>query len=373
MGSKLSIIASVVLLFVLGCSKDDDGTQSIIPQVVTVVSDNSQETLVIDVITVSDQAIVEDVTDRFVNATGFKVFASHGSAICYIYFEFPVVKLWRRDLNTAEEIEETVYVIPQNEVVLEAITSPTHAYLLIDRFVTDDQVERLVHIFNIQSGEDMTINLGTVNTFLTGSTYLREVNGFVYAYSAFGGGIVDLFKIDNMSGDIEGSIRFEDTPIVVFDEESFFLFSISDTYVRYSQSSLQEIGTGTFEFGWISAPGGFFENAIVNDRLLINFSFAQPSSIASAPMEVSISQNELLTTNLNYPFELKSKFEQSTEESISFEAFAFDATSGLLVVGYRSITSTGTSEGGIIYSNLQGDILDFTSFEVIPTEVVLRQ
>ncbi len=374
----MKIFATIIFIFILfGCTSEDPGPieENIIPEELSVVSEVGFDVQIADINTSSKQVIITDHSEQFADARGRKYLDYTEEYITYVYYEFPRIELWRKNLSTDEKLSGVIHEISTNQYVFDAISDDDFAYLLVDEFIDQDRVKRSVVITDLKDMSNRT-QVHLTNTFNNqfGSNYLKSTDEGLLVYTTNHNNNVSLYKINTAEGTKTDSISFEGYPIIFLDKEMICEITMENRVSKYLLSDFSRVSNGNFDFNNLNARSGFFENRIENDRMVTYFSFAQPFPITSAPIEVSIENGQILTEDLFYLVDLYEAFEQERGFNISITTFEIDIPNRVVIIGYVGQQSISLGDvGGVIFANFDGELLDFIELPMIPTDIILTK
>ncbi len=361
----------------MGCNSSEDPEPlevSTVPTEISIVSETGFDVQIADINTSTKQVLLTDHSEQFADARGRKYLDYTDEYVTYVYYEFPRIELWRKNLSTDEELSGIVHEITNAQYVFDAISDDQYAYLLVDEFIDQDRVKRSVVITNLS---DMSIrrevSLTTTINNQFGSNYLKATEDGLLVYTTDYNNDVKLYKINTEDATKADSITFEAYPIVLVNDGVISEITNDNRVKKYRLADYAPIGIGNFAFNNINAQSGFYENRIENNRLVTDFSFAQPFPITSSPIEINVNDGEILTEDLFYLVTLYESFEQERGFNISMTTFEVDVKRRVVIIGYIGLQSISIGDvGGLIFANFDGELLDFIELPVIPTRIVLK-
>jgi len=233
----------------------------------------------------------------------------------------------------------------------------------------DPGPELFVKFFDRVSRTCVRIPVG--HGFLSSQRGVAVIDEMLYlAYQDFTSSEYVLAQIDLDSEQRLGDLRFDQPWTVAINagmEIHFFLED--DGYEIYDAVSYDLISSSSLEDNAVLGGEGILETNFWDNGIVVIISYQQPSIISLGPAVLDLQTGNLKQGDDTFLFDVRDVLNQALGYDIFFTTYEVNLRTGAVVAGFAR---SGREEGGIVYTNFEGDILKVTEFVGIPGPIVLR-
>lgn len=370
----LALLACALLF---ACSNDDSnaGAEDISTQVshdITVVASSQTAIYQHDIPRDSDQATSVDLTSTFGLNPGFDFVQASENQLTFYTRAVESFDVLQKPilLNLAEsfpdicvEEDDETHFLGRNsnsKIVIIGVGSSTTG---------NPGPELFVKFFDRVSRTCTRMPVG--NGFLSSQRGTQMVGNNLYlAYQDFESSQYVLVEIDLENEERRGDIRFDEPWTAAIDDgvAKHFFFD-DETYEVYDAQTDELIAASTLDDKGVLGSEGILNTSFWENGLLVIISYPQPSAITLGPAVMDLSDGELTRGNDSFLFDVRDELTNLLGYDNFFVSYGVDLRSGTVVAGF---VRAGLEEGGIVYTNFNGDILKVVEFMGIPEQIVLR-
>lgn len=190
------------------------------------------------------------------------------------------------------------------------------------------------------------------------------------AYQDFESSQYVLVEVDLENEERSGDIRFDNPWTAAIDEgvAKHFFFE-DDTYEVFDATTDEMLSSTSLNDSGVLGREGILETTFWENGLLVIVSYPQPSAITLGPAVMDLTSGELVQGEDSFLFDVRDELTNMLGYDNFFVSYGVDLQTGAVVAGF---VRAGLEEGGIVYTNFNGDILKVTEFVGIPERIVLR-
>ena len=363
------------LLF--ACSNDDDagaGADSAnqVSHDITVVASSQTAIYQHDIPRESDQASTVNLTTTYGLDPGFNFVQSSDNLLTFYTRTAQSFDVLQKPIlfNQAESFPD-ICQEEDDETHFLGRNSDSKIFIIGVGLSTtgDPGPELFVKFFDRVSRTCTRIPVG--HGFLSSNRGTMVVGDNLYlAYQDFESSQYVLVEVDLNSEQRAGDIRF-DTPWTAAIDEGIakHFFFDDDTYEVYDALTDELVSSTTLNDNGVLGGEGILDTMFWEEGLLVIISYPQPSAITLGPAVMDLTSGELVQGNDSFLFEVRDELTDILEYDNFFVSYGIDLPTGAVVAGF---VRAGREEGGIVYTNFNGDILKVVEFSGIPERIVLR-
>lgn len=248
---------------------------------------------------------------------------------------------------------------------------------LVNSMVGSDTKVTNFHVLNASSngleGMEVTINSYTGDCgILILPEYFYFKGGIInegYLYALFTKQSFDglyLSKINLTTYELEHTLVFQEDRRLYFHEGKLYTYTYEEQVI-YHATNFQLLESGPNPFPMLATGTGFLDPQISGNQILLNRYEMQPNPNSGWPMVLdrdngSILSGEFLGFTVNENLQALEGY-----ESVSVGASAGNLSTGLAVFGFTD----SMDHSGIVYTNMEGDLLKVVDLPAVPKELFI--
>ena len=371
----LTIIAAALLL---ACSNDDSeggDSQDISTQVahdITVVASSQTAIYQHDIPLDSDQVSSVNLTTTYGLDPGFDYVATTNSLLTFYTRTIQSFDVLQKPIlfNQTESFTD-ICQEADDETHYFARNSDSKIFIVGEGTSTTGEPgpELFVKFFDRVSRTCTRIPVG--HGFLARQRGALVVGENLYmAYQDFETSQYILAEIDLVNEQLGGDLRFDTSWTAAIDQGvAKHVFLDDNGYEVYDCLTDEQLSSATLEDNAVLGQEGILSTNFWGNGLLVIISYPQPSAITLGPAVMDLSSGELVQGNDSFLFDARDELTNMLGYDNFFVSYGVNLRTGAVVAGF---VRAGREEGGIVYTNFNGDILKVVEFEGIPEQIVLR-
>ena len=361
----------------LACSNDDNGgmqqdSSTQVSHDITVVASSQTAIYQHDIPRDSDQTASVNLTTTFGLDPGFNFVQTSDNLLTFYTRAPESFDVLQKPIlfNQAESFPD-ICVEADDETHFLGRNSDTKIFIIgVGNSTTGDPgPELFVKFFDRVNRTCTRIPVG--HGFLSSNRGTLVVGDNLYlAYQDFESSQYVLVEIDLTNEQRNGDIRFDEPWTAAVDDgvAKHFFFDDS-TYEVYDAITNELISSTTLNDNGVLGSEGILSTHFWENGLFVIISYPQPSAITLGPAVMDLTSGQLVLGNDSFLFDMRDELTSILGYDNFFVSYGVDLRTGAVVAGF---VRAGTEEGGIVYSNFNGDILKVVEFEGKPERIILR-
>ncbi|WP_037320440.1 hypothetical protein [Salegentibacter sp. Hel_I_6] len=378
--SFIYLINILIIILLFSCSTQDDaeevdqptsGQDNPVPFDITAIAKSKDSIYQIDILENNEEIEVINLSQSLDLPLDIYRNFTDDFSVTFVNIENGNYEFWQKDVRSGTSKNSSpICSLSEYEGV---------------RFVkTDSEKIGVVTVFNEENNVIKNyLNIydhvtSSCNRFYIGDFYIQHRNytqiykDRFYLYSSEpdqSQHSLSIFNID--TGEQIERITSETEFRVTMNDEQLFLMFINGQYSTYNLDDLSLEKEGQTNNQYLHHSLGIQKRDFKDNKMVFDFTYPQPSPLASAPAIYDWTTNEITKGGNFYLADAKRALEDDRSLSFNLTKVKVNLDSEILVAGYEDVRDT--NKGGVVYLNFDGEIILDIPLDYAPYEIIIRE